>query len=265
MTVTSTRVLGGWRRLRPYSHRSGKIFASSSQSSSSRPLSVEIPSSTSTLKQQRHSLLSTPAGIAVASPSDFRQYRAVLPLAPRQSYQIRCQSDSLKQRAVEALKSKKNDVPPVRRPLASNVSNSGSSSSGSGNSPINPGDGSNSTGKSSGRGAGKGDDDFADGRASSAGASSPRAGGSTLPTDKKAQEADIVENSGVEVNDIETESNVGVANDVSSNSESNPWAQMHLHEFAPKIVVVGVGGAGTNAVNNMVASGLSGKFFILPQ
>jgi len=29
----------------------------------------------------------------------------------------------------------------------------------------------------------------------------------------------------------------------------------HLHEFAPKIVVVGVGGAGGNAVNNMIAQG----------
>lgn len=45
-----------------------------------------------------------------------------------------------------------------------------------------------------------------------------------------------------------------------SNVDSNPWAHMQLHEFAPKIVVVGVGGAGTNAVNNMVASGLSGEF-----
>jgi len=163
---------------------------------------------------------------------------------------------------VEALKSKKNDVPPVRRPSASNVSTSGSSSSGSGNSLSNPGDGSISAGKNSGRGAGKGDDDFGDDRPSSAGASSPLAGGSTLPTEKKTQETDIVENSGVEVNESEAKSNVGVANDASSNSESNPWAHMHLHEFAPKIVVVGVGGAGTNAVNNMVASGLSGVEFL---
>ena len=41
--------------------------------------------------------------------------------------------------------------------------------------------------------------------------------------------------------------------------DSNPWAHMHLHEFAPKIVVIGVGGAGTNAVNNMVSSGLAGE------
>jgi hypothetical protein len=41
-------------------------------------------------------------------------------------------------------------------------------------------------------------------------------------------------------------------------ADSNPWAHMHLHEFAPKIVVIGVGGAGTNAVNNMVSSRLAG-------
>lgn len=50
--------------------------------------------------------------------------------------------------------------------------------------------------------------------------------------------------------------------------KSNPivdpksFAHMDLHEFAPKIVVVGVGGAGTNAVNNMVASGLAGVDFL---
>ena len=37
-------------------------------------------------------------------------------------------------------------------------------------------------------------------------------------------------------------------------------AGMHLHEFAPRIVVCGVGGAGGNAVNNMIARGLSGEF-----
>ena len=30
---------------------------------------------------------------------------------------------------------------------------------------------------------------------------------------------------------------------------------MHLHKFAPKIVVVGVGEAGCNTVNSMVSSG----------
>jgi hypothetical protein len=50
-----------------------------------------------------------------------------------------------------------------------------------------------------------------------------------------------------------------VTNSAPQSIESSPWAHMQLHEFAPKIVVVGVGGAGTNAVNNMVASGLSGE------
>ncbi|KAL7552527.1 hypothetical protein ACHAWF_016427, partial [Thalassiosira exigua] len=52
------------------------------------------------------------------------------------------------------------------------------------------------------------------------------------------------------------------ASDGSGAGDSNPWAHVHLHEFAPKIVVVGVGGAGTNAVNNMVASGLAGVEFL---
>lgn len=37
---------------------------------------------------------------------------------------------------------------------------------------------------------------------------------------------------------------------------------VHLHEFAPRIVVCGVGGAGGNAVNNMIARGLSGVDFL---
>jgi len=35
--------------------------------------------------------------------------------------------------------------------------------------------------------------------------------------------------------------------------------QGHLHEFAPRIVVVGVGGGGGNAVNNMIANQLEGE------
>lgn len=35
--------------------------------------------------------------------------------------------------------------------------------------------------------------------------------------------------------------------------------QGHLHQFAPKIVVVGVGGGGSNAVNNMIANQLNGE------
>ena len=35
-----------------------------------------------------------------------------------------------------------------------------------------------------------------------------------------------------------------------------------LHEFAPKIVVIGVGGAGNNALNNMIAKELHGVDFL---
>ena len=38
--------------------------------------------------------------------------------------------------------------------------------------------------------------------------------------------------------------------------------QSDLLEFAPKIVVIGVGGGGCNAVNNMIARGLSGVRFV---
>jgi len=43
---------------------------------------------------------------------------------------------------------------------------------------------------------------------------------------------------------------------------SFPAAGQHLHEFAPRIVVCGVGGAGGNAVNNMIARGLAGVDFL---
>lgn len=39
-------------------------------------------------------------------------------------------------------------------------------------------------------------------------------------------------------------------------------ASVNLQEFAPRICVVGVGGGGSNAINNMVARGLSGVEFI---
>ena len=37
-----------------------------------------------------------------------------------------------------------------------------------------------------------------------------------------------------------------------------------LKELKPRIVVCGVGGAGGNAINNMIASGLSGVDFVSP-
>jgi cell division protein FtsZ len=45
--------------------------------------------------------------------------------------------------------------------------------------------------------------------------------------------------------------------------ELKPRLDSHfLHEFAPKIVVVGVGGAGGNALNNMIAKELNGVDFV---
>lgn len=45
------------------------------------------------------------------------------------------------------------------------------------------------------------------------------------------------------------------------------WLLQHLHvgcqEFAPKITVIGVGGAGGNAVNNMIMRGLTGVDFLV--
>lgn len=43
---------------------------------------------------------------------------------------------------------------------------------------------------------------------------------------------------------------------------ASTFMQGHLQEFAPKIFVIGVGGGGCNAVNNMIARGLSGVEFI---
>lgn len=44
-------------------------------------------------------------------------------------------------------------------------------------------------------------------------------------------------------------------------AHNNPFASP-LHEFAPKILVVGVGGAGNNALNNMIAKELHGVDFL---
>jgi hypothetical protein len=47
-----------------------------------------------------------------------------------------------------------------------------------------------------------------------------------------------------------------------STSASVPSMKQGLHEFAPRIVVVGVGGAGGNALNNMIAKDLQGVDFL---
>jgi cell division GTPase FtsZ len=74
--------------------------------------------------------------------------------------------------------------------------------------------------------------------------------------------ANASSNTTTESFDTETNIQTGISNNKNGTVEANPWAHLQLHEFAPKIVVVGVGGAGTNAVNNMVASGLSGVEFL---
>ncbi|CAK4085946.1 unnamed protein product [Aphanomyces euteiches] len=61
------------------------------------------------------------------------------------------------------------------------------------------------------------------------------------------------------------------ATDAPSSSTASPpqtqWMdklhETHVNSFAPKIVVVGVGGAGGNAVNNMIARGLQGVDFLV--
>ncbi len=54
---------------------------------------------------------------------------------------------------------------------------------------------------------------------------------------------------------------------MAESSTTDLWvANMHefnLNSFSPKIVVVGVGGAGGNAVNNMIARGLHGVEFLV--
>ena len=47
-----------------------------------------------------------------------------------------------------------------------------------------------------------------------------------------------------------------------TSKHKNEFVQGHLQEFLPKICVIGVGGAGCNAVNNMITRGLSGVEFI---
>lgn len=47
-----------------------------------------------------------------------------------------------------------------------------------------------------------------------------------------------------------------------TNTRVQQFNQGYLQEFAPRICVIGVGGGGCNAVNNMIARGLSGVEFI---
>mmetsp|Transcript_31363 Transcript_31363/g.59642 ORF Transcript_31363/g.59642 Transcript_31363/m.59642 type:complete len:386 (+) Transcript_31363:362-1519(+) len=79
-----------------------------------------------------------------------------------------------------------------------------------------------------------------------------------VPEINTAKTESIIES--IAATDAATDDATTANADADASSDTPIWApNVHLHEFAPKIVVVGVGGAGTNAVNNMVASGLAGE------
>lgn len=89
-----------------------------------------------------------------------------------------------------------------------------------------------------------------------------------VPVEKKA-----ATDSSADKKDIKAEENTPLASpkseDVIKNMFSEPaahpraqFSQGYIQEFAPRICVVGVGGGGCNAVNNMIARGLSGVEFI---
>ena len=70
-------------------------------------------------------------------------------------------------------------------------------------------------------------------------------------TNATATATAIVPNAAVEQLNTAIEPNSGFSR--------TQFHQGHLHEFAPRIVVVGVGGGGGNAVNNMIVNQLSGE------
>jgi cell division GTPase FtsZ len=47
-----------------------------------------------------------------------------------------------------------------------------------------------------------------------------------------------------------------------SSIQTSSFVNAHIEEFAPRICVIGVGGGGCNALNNMIARGLTGVDFI---
>lgn len=183
-------------------------------------------------------------------------------------------SNHLKQRAIDALKSKRN----------SNTSSGGASAADSENASADDGD--RGFGKKLSRNTNIGGDGDArkEGPTSAvatAAASSADSSPVEVPAPTTAETPpaaiapnpapDVVAASGADANadagGAAAAATPGPPDDAAAGSgpagaDSNPWAHMHLHEFAPKIVVVGVGGAGTNAVNNMVASGLAGVEFL---
>jgi len=76
-------------------------------------------------------------------------------------------------------------------------------------------------------------------------------------TNKKDGENEVVDNVNNTVNQQQQEQVV-----VPPQPLMSPVHQGHLHEFAPRIVVVGVGGGGGNAINNMISNQLNGVDFL---
>ena len=60
---------------------------------------------------------------------------------------------------------------------------------------------------------------------------------------------------------LDSEVGTKVEEPINTNFRTSVTTAAALREFAPRIVVVGVGGAGCNAVNNMIARQLSGTYF----
>ncbi len=60
---------------------------------------------------------------------------------------------------------------------------------------------------------------------------------------------------------LDSELGTKVEEPVATNVRPSLTTTTALHEFAPRIVVVGVGGAGSNALDNMISRQLSGTCF----
>jgi hypothetical protein len=186
-----------------------------------------------------------------------------------QYQQQRYQSDFMKKRALAALKSKQRNA--TTAGVNSNDqrdNNSGADLQKQGNqSTSNATITATSDSKQIHANVGFGDDHQLAGLAAAAKASpTTQAGNITNASSPTFQTTNVGANasSNTTTESFDTETNIqtGISNNKNGTVEANPWAHLQLHEFAPKIVVVGVGGAGTNAVNNMVASGLSGVEFL---
>ena len=92
-----------------------------------------------------------------------------------------------------------------------------------------------------------------------ASAETPVTGGSPIPASPIMEEAQIPVQAPMDhAVQTPTPPAAPVVEEPSAFSRTQ-FHQGHLHEFAPRIVVVGVGGGGGNAVNNMIANQLSGE------